>query len=227
MAASKEQILEAISNMTIMDVVDLVKMMEDKFGVTAAVPVAIAAAAGGAAAAPAAEEQTEFTVTLKAYPADKKVGVINLMGRLFMDPLDDPFQQIEQLLKTGSGARGPGSGGQEHRFGEALLVIGDSPVSDRDQIGLLLDGFRQKHRNAVQVLFTAGERPGVHVGVTDDLVAKGVKAGDLVARIAAVSGGKGGGRPHFASGGLGDAGQLEATREKTPEIVRAALAGEG
>ena len=48
-----------------MDVVDLVKMMEDKFGVTAAAPVAVAAAApGGAAAAPAAEEQTEFTVTM-------------------------------------------------------------------------------------------------------------------------------------------------------------------
>ena len=48
MAASKEQILESISNMTIMEVVDLVKMMEDKFGVTAAAPVAVAAAAAAA-----------------------------------------------------------------------------------------------------------------------------------------------------------------------------------
>ena len=63
MAASKEQILEAISNMTIMEVVDPVKLMEDKFGVTAAAPVAMAAAAR-AAAAPAAEEKTEFTVIL-------------------------------------------------------------------------------------------------------------------------------------------------------------------
>jgi large subunit ribosomal protein L7/L12 len=82
MAASKEQILEAISAMTIMEVVDLVKMMEDKFGVTAAAPVAIAAAAGGGAAAPAAEEKTEFTVTLKAYPADKKVGVIKVIREI-------------------------------------------------------------------------------------------------------------------------------------------------
>ena len=82
MAASKEQILESIANMTIMEVVDLVKMMEDKFGVTAAVPVAVAAAAGGAAAAPAAEEQTEFTVTLKAYPAEKKVGVIKVIREI-------------------------------------------------------------------------------------------------------------------------------------------------
>jgi large subunit ribosomal protein L7/L12 len=82
MAASKEQILESISNMTIMDVVDLVKMMEDKFGVTAAAPVAVAAVAGGGAAAPAAEEKTEFTVTLKAYPADKKVGVIKVIREI-------------------------------------------------------------------------------------------------------------------------------------------------
>jgi len=82
MAASKEQILEAISNMTIMEVVDLVKMMEDKFGVTAAAPVAVVAAGGGAAAAPAAEEKTEFTVTLKAYPADKKVGVIKVIREI-------------------------------------------------------------------------------------------------------------------------------------------------
>ena len=81
MAASKEQILESISNMTIMEVVDLVKMMEEKFGVTAAAPVAVAAAGGGAAA-PAAEEQTEFTVTMKAYPAEKKVTVIKVIREI-------------------------------------------------------------------------------------------------------------------------------------------------
>ena len=81
MAASKEQILESISNMTIMEVVDLVKMMEEKFGVTAAAPVAAAAAAAGAAA-PAAEEKTEFTVILKAYPAEKKVNVIKVIREI-------------------------------------------------------------------------------------------------------------------------------------------------
>ncbi|KPJ80518.1 MAG: 50S ribosomal protein L7/L12 [Gammaproteobacteria bacterium SG8_30] len=83
MAASKEEILEAISNMTVMEIVDLVKMMEDKFGVTAAAPIAVAAAPGAAgAAAPAAEEQTEFTVVLKAYPADKKVGTIKVIREI-------------------------------------------------------------------------------------------------------------------------------------------------
>ena len=70
MAVSKDEILDAIANMTVLDVVELIKAMEDKFGVTAAAPVAMAAAPAAAAAAPAAEEQTEVTVVLKEYPAD-------------------------------------------------------------------------------------------------------------------------------------------------------------
>ena len=82
MAATKEEILDAISNMTVMEIVDLVKMMENKFGVTAAAPVAVAAVAGAGAAAPAVEEKTEFTVVLKAYPAEKKVGVIKVIREI-------------------------------------------------------------------------------------------------------------------------------------------------
>ena len=82
MAATKEDILEAISNMTVMEVVDLVKMMEDKFGVSAAAPVAVAAVgAGAAAAAPAAEEQTEFTVTMTSFGANK-VSVIKVIREI-------------------------------------------------------------------------------------------------------------------------------------------------
>ena len=81
MAASKEEILNAISNMTVMEIVDLVKMMEDKFGVTAAAPVAVAAAGAAAAAAPAAEEQTEFTVTMTSFGANK-VGVIKVIREI-------------------------------------------------------------------------------------------------------------------------------------------------
>jgi large subunit ribosomal protein L7/L12 len=84
MAVSKDEILESISNMTVMQVVELIADMEKKFGVTAAAPVAMVAggaAAGGAAAAPA-EEKTEFTVILKEYPADKKVGVIKVVREL-------------------------------------------------------------------------------------------------------------------------------------------------
>ena len=82
MAASKEDILNAISNMTVMEVVDLVKMMEEKFGVTAAAPVAMAAAGGAAAAAaPAVEEKTEFNVTMTSFGANK-VGVIKVIREI-------------------------------------------------------------------------------------------------------------------------------------------------
>jgi large subunit ribosomal protein L7/L12 len=82
MAASKEDILNAISNMTVMEIVDLVKMMEDKFGVTAAAPVMMAAAGGAAAAAaPAAEEKTEFNVTMTSFGANK-VGVIKVIREI-------------------------------------------------------------------------------------------------------------------------------------------------
>lgn len=77
MAVSKEQILDAIAEMSVMDVVDLVKMMEDKFGVSAAAAVAVAGPAAGEAAAPA-EEKTEFNVVL-ASVGDNKVNVIKVV----------------------------------------------------------------------------------------------------------------------------------------------------
>jgi large subunit ribosomal protein L7/L12 len=78
MALSTDEILNAISEMTVLQVSELVKAMEEKFGVSAAAPVAVAVAGGGAGAAPAeaAEEQTEFNVILKAYDAAKKIAVI-------------------------------------------------------------------------------------------------------------------------------------------------------
>ena len=81
MAATKEDILTAISNMTVMEIVDLVKMMEDKFGVTAAAPMAMMAAGGAAAPAAVVEEQTEFAVTMTSFGANK-VGVIKVIREL-------------------------------------------------------------------------------------------------------------------------------------------------
>ena len=76
MAVSKEDILETLSNMTVMEVVDLIAAMEEKFGVSAAAAVAAApAAAAGGEAAAAAAEQDEFDVILTGF-GDKKVGVI-------------------------------------------------------------------------------------------------------------------------------------------------------
>jgi large subunit ribosomal protein L7/L12 len=74
---TKEEIMQAIENMTVLELSELVKAMEEKFGVSAAAPVAVAAV-GGAAAAPAEEEKTEFDVILKDC-GDKKIGVIKVV----------------------------------------------------------------------------------------------------------------------------------------------------
>jgi len=73
---TNEQIVEAIAGKTLLEIAELNKMIQEKFGVTAAVAVAAAPAAGGAAAAAAAEEKTEFTVVLKGFDAEKKIPVI-------------------------------------------------------------------------------------------------------------------------------------------------------
>lgn len=73
MAVSKDDILESISNMSVMDIVDLISAMEEKFGVSAAAAVAVAAPAGEAAAA--AEEKTEFDVVLTAAGANKVAAI--------------------------------------------------------------------------------------------------------------------------------------------------------
>jgi len=75
--ATKEEILDAIANMTVLELSDLIKAMEEKFGVTGAAQVAVAAApAAGAAAAEAVEEKTEFDVILKSSPDTAKIPVI-------------------------------------------------------------------------------------------------------------------------------------------------------
>src|SRR4029077_13281922 len=82
MAVSKEEIIDAIAKLSLMEVVELIADMEKKFGVTAAAPVAVAAGGGAAAAAAPVEEKTEFTVTLKEYAADKKVTVIKVIREI-------------------------------------------------------------------------------------------------------------------------------------------------
>jgi large subunit ribosomal protein L7/L12 len=78
MALDKAKIVEELSNATVLEIAELVKELEAKWGVSAAAPVAVAAAApaAGGAAAPAAEAKTTFDVVLVSAPADKKIGVI-------------------------------------------------------------------------------------------------------------------------------------------------------
>jgi large subunit ribosomal protein L7/L12 len=106
MAVSKDEILDAIAKLSLMDVVELIADMEKKFGVTAAAPVAAVAAGGGGggvAAAPV-EEQTEFTVTLKEYPADKKVTVIKVVRELTglgLKEAKDLVEGVPAVVKEG------------------------------------------------------------------------------------------------------------------------------
>ncbi len=98
MAVSKDDILETISKMTVMEVVDLISAMEQKFGVSAAAAVAVAAgpAAGGAAAA---EEKTEFAVILKA-SGEKKVEVIKVVRAITSLGLKEAKDLVEGAPQT-------------------------------------------------------------------------------------------------------------------------------
>jgi large subunit ribosomal protein L7/L12 len=101
-ALTKDEILDAIANMTVLEASELVKAMEEKFGVTAAAPVAVAAA--GAAAGPAAEEQTEFTVTLEKFDAAKKIAVIKAVRAITGLGLGEAKALVEgapKVLKEG------------------------------------------------------------------------------------------------------------------------------
>jgi len=98
-AMTKDQILDSISSMTVLEVSELVKAMEEKFGVTAAAPMAMAAGPA-AAAAPAAEEQTEFTVILKSYDDAKKIPVIKEVRAITGLGLKEAKDMVEAGGKT-------------------------------------------------------------------------------------------------------------------------------
>jgi large subunit ribosomal protein L7/L12 len=104
MAASKEELIDALSNLKVLEVVDLIKALEEKWGVSAAAPVAVAAAGGGAAAAaPAAEEKTEFTVTMTSFGANK-VGVIKVIREitgLGLKEAKDLVEGVPSVVKDG------------------------------------------------------------------------------------------------------------------------------
>lgn len=98
---SRDELLDAIGNMTVLELSEFVKEFEDKFGVTAAAPVAIAAAAGGAggAAAPAAEEKTEFDVVLTS-AGDKKIQVIKVVREITSLGLKEAKDLVDNAPKV-------------------------------------------------------------------------------------------------------------------------------
>lgn len=99
---NKEQVLDAVAQMSVMDVVDLIEMMEEKFGVTAAAPaVAVAAVAGEAAGA--AEEQTEFDAVLTSFGANKVavIKVVRGVTGLGLKEAKDLVESAPGALKEG------------------------------------------------------------------------------------------------------------------------------
>jgi large subunit ribosomal protein L7/L12 len=101
-ALTNDQILDAIASMTVLEASELVKAMEEKFGVTAAVAVAAGPAAGGAAAG--GEEQTEFTVSLESFDAAKKIPVIKAVREITGLGLGEAKALVEgapKVLKEG------------------------------------------------------------------------------------------------------------------------------
>lgn len=102
---SQEELIKAIESMSVLDLAELVKGLETRFGVTAAAPVAIAAApgGGGGAAAPA-EEKTAFDVVLASAPADKKIQIIKVVRELTSLGLKEAKDLVEgapKPVKTG------------------------------------------------------------------------------------------------------------------------------
>jgi large subunit ribosomal protein L7/L12 len=99
-----EQVIDHLSNLPVIQLAGLIKQLEEKWGVKAA-PVAVAAAAGpAAAAAPAAAEQTEFTVILDSFAADKKIGIIKVVRELTglgLKEAKDIVEAVPKPLKEG------------------------------------------------------------------------------------------------------------------------------
>ncbi|MFZ5797673.1 MAG: 50S ribosomal protein L7/L12 [Desulfobulbaceae bacterium] len=103
MAVTKEDVVEFISNMSVLELAELIKEFEEKFGVSAAAPVAVAAAAPAEGGAAAAEEKTEFTVVL-ASAGDKKINVIKevrAITALGLKEAKDLVEGAPQTLKDG------------------------------------------------------------------------------------------------------------------------------
>ena len=99
MALSNEELIEALSSKPIMEIMDLVKSLEDKWGVSAAAPVAVAAAGGAAPAAAAAEEQTEFNVVMSSF-GENKVAVIKVVRAVTGLGLKEAKDLVEGVPST-------------------------------------------------------------------------------------------------------------------------------
>ena len=154
---------------------------------------------------------SEAAQVLKAQPE-------HLLRKLeqVLEERDRLAQRVREMLEGGV-ATVPA--GKTLEIAGVTVTLAETASEDKDEVAAVADGFRSGKQRAILVLFGTAGRGAVHVAVTDDLVRTGRKAGDLVNRIAAVSGGRGGGRPQFASAGAGDPARLPAARHEAPRLV--------
>ena len=188
-------------------------------GVAAGVRRIEAVTGSGALRALREQEQrlAQVAETLKAQPEH----VLRRLEQL-LEERQRLEARLQDALRTGGGSA---MSGDRTTVDGVDLTIAETTSDDRAEVGRISDQFREGKRNGVLVLFSTGGRGGIHVALTDDLVRAGRNAGDLVNRIAALSGGRGGGRPHFASAGAGDATKLPQARAATRDLVSAWLGG--
>ena len=157
------------------------------------------------------EHLAEIAAALKAQPEH----VARKLEQLLVDRAKLE-ERLQEAMKRGGSAEAPG---EECQVNGVTVRIGETSSEDREEIGQVADQFRSGRKGAALILFGTAGRGAIHVALTDDLVQRGLKAGDLLNRIAALSGGRGGGRPHFASAGAGDPAKLGAARAAVPSLV--------
>ncbi|HEX6066606.1 MAG TPA: DHHA1 domain-containing protein, partial [Longimicrobiales bacterium] len=177
----------------------------------------------GSVAYKRATEQEEL---IKSMAGKLKTTPDNLQRRV-----EQLTEEVRDLQKKLEKARQSGSGDvvgqlvQNARNVDGVRVIAaEVDVSSNDELRALGDRIRAGMGSAAAVLIAKlGERVALFALVSDDLISKGVRADAIVKEIAALTGGTGGGRPHMAQGGVGDASRIGEAIEKAPEIVRTML----
>jgi alanyl-tRNA synthetase len=173
------------------------------------------------------QRATEQDELIKGMAGKLKTTPDNLQRRVehLMEEVRDLQKKLEKARQAGGGDV-VGQLLQNARNVDGVRVIAaEVDVSSNDELRTLGDQIRAGMGSAAAVLIAKlGERVALFALVSDDLISKGVRADAIVKEIAALTGGSGGGRPHMAQGGVGDASRIGEAIERAPEIVRSMLA---
>ncbi|MBW3553919.1 MAG: alanine--tRNA ligase, partial [Gemmatimonadetes bacterium] len=168
--------------------------------------------------------------------------VIHKAAEALRTPPDMVLHRIEQLLAENrelerllERARRQGASDVVGRLVEgatavdgARVVAEQVEVADQDELRTLGDQLRDRLESGIVVLAgRSPDRTGLLAVVTDDLIGRGLRADRVIRKVAELTGGSGGGRPHMAQGGVGDPALVADAMRQVPAIVRALLEGEG